>query len=87
MRLPAVAIAAVFASGAVLGQAEWFAKRASSHTFLTAGFVTVGVLLCGGIVLAVAEEQRFSGSAPEIRRAHFYASWRCGEASGERDSG
>lgn len=41
MRLPAVAIAAVFASGAVLGQAEWFAKRASSHTFLTAGFVTV----------------------------------------------
>jgi predicted membrane metal-binding protein len=36
----------------VLGQAEWFAKRASSHTFLTAGFVTVGVLLCGGIVLA-----------------------------------
>lgn len=197
MRLPAVAIAAVFAGGAVLGQAEWFAQRASSHTFLTAGFVTVGVLLGAGIVLArfgrlfpdagvsvlswailgilgagiaeqprpadyvlslveagasgfedailprrdimdwtgsrvgcldksgkagarkknsnfarspwkqicvgcgrnaialagdsaarnwiFAEEQRFSGSAPEVRRAHFYASRRCGEASGERD--
>jgi hypothetical protein len=43
MRLSAVAIAAVFAGGAVLGQAEWFAQRASSHTFLTAGFVSVGV--------------------------------------------
>ena len=52
MRLPAVAIAAVFAGGVVLGQAEWFAQRASSHTFLTAGFVTAGVLLCVGIVLA-----------------------------------
>ena len=52
MRLPAVAIAAVFAGGAVLGQAKWFAQRASSHTFLTAGFVTVGALLCVGIVLA-----------------------------------
>ena len=51
MRLPAVAIAAVFAGGAVLGQAEWLAQRASSHTFLTAGFIAAGVLLCVGIVL------------------------------------
>ena len=52
MRLPAVAIAAVFVCGAVLGQAEWLAKHVASHTFLAAGFFFVGVFLCAGIVLA-----------------------------------
>jgi competence protein ComEC len=52
MRLPAVAIAAVFACGAVLGQAQWFSQRASSHIYLAAGLTAVGVLICVGIFLA-----------------------------------
>ena len=31
MRLPAVAIAALFACGVVLGQSSWFAQQVSSH--------------------------------------------------------
>jgi hypothetical protein len=41
MRLPAVAIAAVFAGGAVLGQTQWFAQCPSSHIFLSIGFVAM----------------------------------------------
>jgi competence protein ComEC len=52
MRLPAVAIAAVFGCGAVLGQAPWFTQHASSHIYLVAGFAAAGVLFCAGIVLA-----------------------------------
>ena len=52
MRLPAVAIAALFACGAVLGQAQWFAQRTSSHVFLLIGFVAVAILICAGIFLA-----------------------------------
>jgi hypothetical protein len=55
MRLPAVAVAAVFASGAVLGQTQWFAQRASSHVFLSIGFVAVAILICVGIFLARIE--------------------------------
>ncbi|HEY2546998.1 MAG TPA: DUF4131 domain-containing protein, partial [Candidatus Acidoferrum sp.] len=51
MKLPAVAIAAVFACGAVFGQAGWFAQRVSSHVFLVIGFVLVCVLVCTGIFL------------------------------------
>jgi competence protein ComEC len=52
MRLPAVAIAALFACGAVLGQAPWIAERVSSHVYLAIGFASVSLLLCAGIVLA-----------------------------------
>ncbi len=52
MRLPAVAIAAVFACGVVFGQARWFTQPASSHIYLAAGFAAAGVLICAGIFLA-----------------------------------
>jgi hypothetical protein len=42
----------VFACGAVLGQAQWFSQRASSHIYLAAGLTAVGVLICVGIFLA-----------------------------------
>jgi competence protein ComEC len=52
MRLPAVAIAALFACGVVLGQAPWFAERVSSHVYLAIGFASTGLLICAGIALA-----------------------------------
>jgi competence protein ComEC len=52
MRLPAVAIAALFACGAVLGQSHWITERAAPHLYLVAGFVLAGLLLCSGILLA-----------------------------------
>jgi competence protein ComEC len=52
MRLPAVALAALFGCGVVLGQASWIAQRASSHISLAIGFVLVGVLICAGVILA-----------------------------------
>ncbi len=50
--MPAVAIAALFACGVVLGQASWFAERVSSHVYLAVGFAAVGLLICAGLVLA-----------------------------------
>jgi competence protein ComEC len=52
MRLPAVAIAAFFACGVVLGEAPWFAERVSSQVYLAIGFASTGLLICAGIVLA-----------------------------------
>jgi competence protein ComEC len=52
MRLPTVAIAALFACGVVLGQAPWFAERVSSQVYLAIGFASVGLLICAGVVLA-----------------------------------
>jgi competence protein ComEC len=52
MRLPAVALAALFAGGVVLGEAPWVAQRVSSHPFLSVGFIFVGVLICAGVSLA-----------------------------------
>jgi competence protein ComEC len=51
MRLPAVAIAALFACGVVLGQTPWFAHRDFSHAFLLGGFASVAFLIGSGIVL------------------------------------
>jgi competence protein ComEC len=51
MRLPAVAIAALFACGVVLGQAPRFGEQASSHVCLAIGFALAGFLICAGIVL------------------------------------
>jgi ComEC/Rec2-related protein len=53
MRLPAVAIAALFACGAVLGQAPWLSERVSSHAYLAIGFASVGFLVCAGIFFAI----------------------------------
>ncbi|MGC1618615.1 MAG: ComEC/Rec2 family competence protein [Candidatus Acidiferrum sp.] len=55
MRLPAVALAALFVCGAVLGQAPWFAERISSHTYLVIGFACAGLLIGAGILLAKIE--------------------------------
>jgi competence protein ComEC len=52
MRLPAVALAALFACGVVLGQVSWIAERASSRGFLCIGFASVGLLICAGVILA-----------------------------------
>ena len=52
MRLPAVALAVLFACGVVLGQASWAAERVSSCGFLFIGFASVGVLICAGVILA-----------------------------------
>ena len=51
MRLPAVAIAALFACGVVFGQTPWFAHRDFSHAFLLGGFASVAFLIGSGIVL------------------------------------
>ncbi|MGB8476241.1 MAG: hypothetical protein WCE61_19335 [Candidatus Acidiferrum sp.] len=51
MRLPAVAIAALFACGVVLGQAPWFAERVSSHVYIAIGFALAAILICCGIFL------------------------------------
>jgi len=51
MRLPAVAIAELFACGVVLGQTPWFAERVSSHVYLAIGFAAVSFLICAGIVV------------------------------------
>jgi competence protein ComEC len=52
VRLPAVAFAALFACGVVLGQAQWFVQRVSSHVYLPIGFVAAAILICAGIFLA-----------------------------------
>jgi hypothetical protein len=52
MRLPAIAIAALFACGAMLGQPSWFAARVSSHVYVSIGFVGAAFLICFGIFLA-----------------------------------
>ncbi len=52
MRLLAVAIAALFACGAVLGQWQHIAQRTSSHSYIVAGFVLAGLFICIGILLA-----------------------------------
>lgn len=55
MRLPAVAIAALFTCGAVLGQAQWSAQRVSSHTFIVIGFALAGALIYAGIFMVKIE--------------------------------
>src|SRR5579862_7906927 len=52
MRLPAVALAALFGGGVVLGEVSWIAERVSSRGFLFLGFASVGVLICAGVILA-----------------------------------
>ena len=51
MRLPAVAIAALFGCGVVLGQASWFAGRVSSPIYIRIGFASLVVVLTVGILL------------------------------------
>ena len=51
MRLPAVAIAAAFACGIVLGLHPAVARYASSHILLSSFFIFIGVLVLVGIIL------------------------------------
>jgi competence protein ComEC len=51
MKTPAVAIAAAFAGGIVLGQCQPLAQRVSSHLYLTVDFVGTAVLICAAIFL------------------------------------
>ena len=52
MRLPAVAIVATFACGVVLGRSDWLTQRASSPSWLVAGFIAGAVLIGIGIFAA-----------------------------------
>lgn len=52
MKLPAVAIAAVFACGVVLGQIGWFSQHFSSRGGLAAGFAATTILIIAGICIA-----------------------------------
>ena len=51
MKIPAVAIAAAFASGIVLGRVPNVAAHAARQSFLLAAFVIVAALLCLAVVL------------------------------------
>ncbi|HTQ59907.1 MAG TPA: DNA internalization-related competence protein ComEC/Rec2 [Candidatus Solibacter sp.] len=51
MRLPAVALAALFACGVVLGQTPWFAGSISSHDCIAIGFAATVALVCCGLFL------------------------------------
>jgi hypothetical protein len=51
MRLPAVAIAAAFASGVVLGLHPAVARNAASSFLLSFSFTTIAVLVLTGILL------------------------------------
>jgi len=52
MRLPAVAIAAAFAGGIVLGLHPVVARNASSHTLLSSFFMATAIVTLTGILLA-----------------------------------
>jgi competence protein ComEC len=51
MKLPAAAIAAAFACGAVLGQMPFLRQRAASHSWLIAEFVAAALLIASGLFL------------------------------------
>ena len=51
MKLPAVAIAAMFVCGVALGLCTPIAQQATSHFFLGAGFTSAGLLIFAGIAL------------------------------------
>ncbi|MGC1418266.1 MAG: hypothetical protein WA817_23465, partial [Candidatus Acidiferrum sp.] len=51
MKLPAVALAVLFACGVVLGQAPWFSQRVSAHLYIVIGFACASLLICAGILL------------------------------------
>ena len=51
MKLPAVALAVLFACGVVLGQAPWFSQRVSAHLYIVIGFACASLLIGAGIFL------------------------------------
>jgi competence protein ComEC len=59
MRLPAVAIAAVFACGAALGQTNRTAQYIALRGALACGFALVVLLIIGGVVAIYRERLRF----------------------------
>jgi competence protein ComEC len=65
MRLPAVAIAAAFACGIVLGLHPAVARYAASHILLSSFFIFIGVLVLAGILL-VRIERLFLAAAASV---------------------
>jgi hypothetical protein len=61
MKLPGVAIAALFLSGIALGLHPLLAAHATSHDFISGGFLGTALSLCAGIILA--NTGRLSASA------------------------
>ncbi len=51
MKLPAVALAVLFACGVVLGQAPWFSQRVSAHLYIVIGFACASLLIFAGVCL------------------------------------
>jgi hypothetical protein len=63
MRLPAVAIAAAFAGGIVLGLHPVVARNASSHTLLSSFFMATAIVILNGILLARVGQLFFAAVA------------------------
>ncbi len=63
MKLPAVAIAASFVCGIVLGLGEVFARASASHFFLIAGFVAAALPILAGLLFARSGRLAFAAGA------------------------
>ena len=61
MRLPAAALAAMFACGAVLGQSAWLSHVIASRAFLFSGFAAALALIALGGVLVVRDHLGLAG--------------------------
>ena len=63
MKLPAVAIAASFVCGIVLGLSTWFARASGSHSFLLGCCGVAGVSIVAGMVLLRLHRLALSATA------------------------
>jgi hypothetical protein len=63
MKLPALAIAAAFVCGIVLGLCPPLASRAVAHVFLVDGFVVTGFFILAGVLLTGLERPVLSAAA------------------------
>jgi competence protein ComEC len=63
MKLPAVAIAAAFASGIATGLSAWVARHASSHSFVLLLFAGAATSLIAGCLLIISESSRSAAAA------------------------
>jgi hypothetical protein len=63
MKLPAVAIAAVFICGILVGRHPLVAIHALSHVFLVLGFTVWGCLLCAGMLLTQVQRLALGAAA------------------------
>jgi hypothetical protein len=63
VRLPAVAIAASFLCGIVLGLSTWFARASGSHSFLFGCCGAAGLLIVAGLVFLRLDRLVLSATA------------------------